>query len=85
MPEACGVSSLDLLRTIRAESPRTIVHVLSSILSLKDQRLFIEEGASTFNSKPFLNAGEFESLLVRAKVLFEQLADMPTNPSTRPM
>jgi DNA-binding response OmpR family regulator len=75
MPEAGGVSSLDLLRTIRAESPRTVVHVLSSILSLTDRQLFIDEGASTFNSKPFLNASEFEGLLVQAKALFEQLDD----------
>jgi len=77
MPEAGGVSSLDLLRTIRAESPQTVVHVLSSVLSTKDRQLFIDEGASTFSSKPFLSAVEFEGLLVRAKALFEQLAELP--------
>jgi hypothetical protein len=42
---------------------------------LTDRQLFIDEGASTFNSKPFLNASEFEGLLVQAKALFEQLDD----------
>jgi DNA-binding response OmpR family regulator len=83
MPEAGGVTALDLLRSIRSESPRTVVHVLSSVLSRKDRQLFIDEGAATFSSKPFINAAEFKTLIEKSAALFEQLAAPSAAPTQK--
>jgi DNA-binding response OmpR family regulator len=75
MPEENGETSLDLLRTIHAESPGAIVNIVSSVISPEDRQKFISEGATSFISKPFLNGEEFEKLIVQSKTLFEELGE----------
>jgi len=73
MPEESGLTSLDLLRTVHEESPGTVVNVVSSVVSAEDRDRFISEGASSFFSKPFLNADEFEKFMMQSRILFDQL------------
>src|ERR1700730_11277824 len=66
MPEENGETSLDLLRTIHAESPGAVVNIVSSVISPEDRQKFLSEGAASFISKPFLNGEEFEKVILQS-------------------
>lgn len=70
MPDAGGLTAMDLLEQVRKTTDETDVIVISSITSNEEQEKFRKHGAIGFISKPF---DTFEGLIRKVGPLIEAL------------
>jgi CheY-like chemotaxis protein len=71
MPNAGGLTAMDLLEQVRKVTDETEVIVISSITSCEEQEKFRKKGAIGFISKPF---DTFEGLIRKVRPLIEAIA-----------